>query len=410
MIWWDRWQEVFETHARNRLRSGITAASVAWGIFMLVVLLGAGTGLENNVAWGFRDDAVNSIWIYGGKTSLPWKGHPVGRSVGFTNRDFALIRDTVPGVEYITGRFYLWGEFAIRWRDKAGAFSVRSCHPDHLYLERTKMVAGRFLNPIDIEQKRKVTVIGVEVADFLFGDHDPLGETLDIRGIAYQVVGVYEDEGGGGELRQVYIPISTAQAAYGGGERVHQIMFTVGDASVEASEEIAERVTALLAERHHFDPADPRAIRIRNNLESFAEIQQIFTWIRAFIWVVGIGTVLAGVVGVSNIMLISVRERTRELGLRKALGAPPGALVAMILREAVALTAVSGYVGLVAGVAVIELVRQTVPENDYVRDPEVQLSAAVGALVLLVVCGALAGWFPARRAAQVHPIEALRTE
>jgi putative ABC transport system permease protein len=405
----DVWLEIFENLSRNRLRTGLTSLSVAWGIFMLVVLLGFGKGLENQVTYQFRDDAINSIWIYSGETSMPWAGLPVGRGIRFQNADYDRLRE-LPGVEYITSRFYLQGEFTISYKDQAGAYQVRSCHPDHRYLENTIITQGRFLNALDIARKRKVTVIGDLVADFLFQGEPPLGKEIIINGIPYQVVGVFEDTGGEGERRKVYIPISTAQVAYGGGERVHQIMFTVGDATVEETQALTEDVRALLAERHRFDPADPRAVRVRNNIESYQEVQQIFFFISTFIWIVGVGTVTAGIVGVSNIMLISVRERTREFGLRKALGATPASIVGLVLREAVMLTAVSGYIGLVAGVGLLAVVSAFSPENDYIRDPQVDLGVAFGATALLVLTGVVAGFFPARRAAAVNPIEALRAD
>ncbi|MCB9744804.1 MAG: ABC transporter permease [Alphaproteobacteria bacterium] len=374
---------------------------------MLVVLLGAGTGLENNIAWQFRDDAVNSIWLYPGETSKPWKGRGTGRAIQFTDADVERLR-RVPGVEHLTGRFYLWGDYTIRYRDRTSAFSVRSCHPDHKYIENTEVVEGRFLNDRDLAERRKVTVIGQKVAEFLFRGAPALGQEIDINGIYYVVIGVFEDVGGDSEMRQVYIPITTAQAAYNGANTVHQIMFTVGQATTEESVVLAERVKQIMADLHGFDPTDPSALRVRNNLESYQQVADIFAWIRAFIWIVGVGTVTAGVVGVGNVMLISVKERTRELGVRKALGATPGSLIALVLREAITLTAVSGYVGLVAGVALVEGVRTVLPENDYIRDPEVQLGAAVAATALLVVCGALAGFWPAQRAARVDPIVALR--
>jgi putative ABC transport system permease protein len=414
MDWLDRWLEVGQTLRRNRLRTVLTALSVGWGVFMLVLLLGMGSGLQNNLRWEFRDDAINSIWIYPGQTSVPHKGYPVGRSVRFTNADYTLLRASVPGVERLTGRFYLWGERTIQANGQTGAFAVRACHPDHRYIEQTQMRSGRYLNDLDIERRRKVTVIGLRVAEFLFPGLDPLegplGEAVSVNGIPYRVIGVFEDVGSEGEMQQIYIPISTAQAAYGGGDRIHQLMFTVGDASLQDSTAIAEDVLRRLGARHNISPRDRRAIRVRNNLERFAELQQVMTWLSGFIWLVGIGTVTAGIVGVSNIMLISVQERTREIGLRKALGATSRSLIGQIIREAVALTAVSGYSGLLLGVAAIELMRRFIPENDYIRNPEVALTPALITTALLVLSGALAGYFPARHAAAVPPVEALRED
>ncbi len=405
----DRWQEVFESLNRNRFRTAITAASVAWGIFMLVILLGVGQGLQNATTWQFRDDAVNSIWIFGGETSLPWDGQAVGRSIMFTDSDFDQVSD-LSTVEHKTGRFRRRSNSVISYRDRHQPFNVRSVHPDHKYLENTIITSGRYLNDMDLDLKRKVVVIGAEVSKYLFRGADPIGEWLQIGGLSYKVVGVFEDVGGEGEMRQVYIPITTAQLAYNGVNTMAMIMVTVGDASVAQTEALTDRIRNQMARNHHFDPSDSRAVRVRNNVERFAQVQTTFQMIGAFVWLVGLGTVGAGIVGVSNIMLVSVNERTQEIGLRKALGATPASIIWMILSEAVALTAFSGYVGLVGGVSVIELMVRFMPENDYVRNPEVNFAGALVAMVVLVFFGALAGFFPAARAAAVRPIDALRSE
>lgn len=403
----DRFVEILQALDRNRTRTMLTALAVAWGIFMLVLLLAAGTGLENAVAYEFRDDATNSLWVRRGQTSVPYKGHRPGRRVRFTNADFERIK-RLPGVEYITSRYYLWGEFTIRYEGRHGSFDVRSCHPDHQHLEKTIITSGRFLDDLDLAERRKVTVIGQEVSNHLFRGEDPLGKWVDIKGIAYRVVGVFQDEGGLNELRKVYIPISTAQAAYGGGDQVHAIMFTVGDLSVEESHILEEQVRQQLASVHNFSPDDPRAVRIRNTLEAMQKVTQTFTVIRSFLWIVGLGTVAAGVVGVGNILLVSVAERTGEIGVRKALGATPARVVAEIIQEAVLLTSVSGYLGLVAGVVVVEVVNRFLPDNDYLRNPEVDLGIAFAAIAVLVVAGVLAGLIPAWRAARIDPAHAIR--
>ncbi|MFK7931161.1 MAG: ABC transporter permease [Myxococcota bacterium] len=403
----DRFVEILQSLDRNRVRTLLTALSVAWGIFMLVLLLAAGTGLENAVAWEFRDDATNSLWVRRGQTSLPYKGHRPGRRIRFTNADHERIA-SLEGVEYITSRYYLWGGFTIRYKGRHGSFDVRACHPDHQYLEKTEITSGRFLDELDLVDRRKVTVIGQEVADHLFRGADPLGEWIDIKGISYRVVGVFQDVGGLNELRKVYIPISTAQAAYGGGDTVHAVMFTVGDLSVEQSHELEEEVRQQLASVHNFDPKDPRAVRIRNTLEDMQKVTQTFSVIRTFLWIVGLGTVAAGVVGVGNILLVSVAERTGEIGVRKALGATPITVVLEILQEAVLLTSVSGYLGLVLGVVVVELLNAFMPENDYLRSPSVDLSIAFTAIFVLVVAGVLAGLVPAWRAARIDPARAIR--
>ena len=405
---WDRWREILEGLWRNKLRTSLTSLSVAWGVFILIVLLGFGNGLRNQVEHGFRDDAVNALWVYRGETSIPHEGHPVGRSVTFDNDDHAAVANRIDGVEHITSRFYLWGDYPIRYRDRAGAYQVRSCHPAHRYLEKTEITAGRYLNDLDLAEKRKVTVIGEEVARFLFRGGDPIGERIDIGGISYVVVGVFTDSGGIGELNKVYLPITTAQAAYGGGDEVHQIMFTVADADLEETQRMEADLRALFSERKHFALEDRRAIRVRNNLERFQQVMEVFEFTELFLWLVGLGTLLAGIVGVSNIMLVSVRERTEEFGLRKALGATPARIVTMVMQEAIFLTSVSGYCGLVAGLGTVAVVASFLPENDYIREPSVEVFVALAALAVLVAFGMVAGFVPAWRAARIQPIDALR--
>ena len=407
----DRWGEILETVRRHKLRTSLTALSVAWGIFMLVILLGAGSGLQNQVESDFADDAVNSIWLWAGKTSKPYQGQGVGKPIEFENEDHDNLR-LVDGVDRLSGRFRLSGEFTVRFEGETSAFDVRATHPEHRYLENTIITRGRFLNDEDMAERRKVAVVGTAVVDVLFRKSrtDPLGAYIQVAGIPYKIVGVFHDEGGEGELRKIYIPVSTAQMVYGGGQQLHMLMFTVDDPTVESTTRLAERVQNNMARRHRFAPDDKSALRVRNNVEQYQKMQDIFTGIRVFVWIVGIGTILAGIVGVSNIMLISVRERTKEIGVRKALGATPASVILLVLEEAVLVTLASGYLGLVAGVGLLEIVNRYVPENDFIRNPQVDIRVALGATVLLTVFGALAGFFPARRAAQVSPVVALRDE
>ena len=404
----DLWQEIWGTIRRNKLRTILTGLAVAWGIFMLVALLAIGTGLHNNVVYEFRDDATNSVWMHPGQTSQPWKGHQPGRFLQFTMEDYDAIK-RIPGVDKITARYFPPGGTVTRGA-KTTSFDIRSVHPDHQVLEKTLMLTGRYIDDLDITERRKVAVIGDEVRNFLFApDEEPIGQWIGVGGIQFQVIGVFHDEGGEGERKKIFLPISTAQMAFGGANHVNMIMFTVGQASLEQSKEIEGRVRAYLAERHNFDPSDPRALRMWNNLERFGEISMIILMIQVFVWIIGGLTIVAGIVGVSNIMLIAVKERTREIGIRKALGAPPRSILSMITQEALVLTGVSGYLGLVGGVGFVELFR-TYVKTDFIRDPSVDLRIAITATVLLVVCGTLAGFFPAWRAARINPIEALRDE
>ena len=405
----DTWQEVFEVLRRNKLRAGLTASSVAWGIFLLVLLIAAGNGLRHGVEWEFRDDATNSISLRRGKTSLPYQGHGPGRPVNFENGDLEALRAEVPGVDHMTGRFFLWGGTQISRGQRSAAFDVRGCQPDHQFLEQTIILSGRYINELDLSERRKVAVIGTAVKAALFAEaEDAIGQMINIRGVNFRVVGLFDDVGGDGELRRIYVPLSTAQSMYKGANQMHQIWFTTGAASVAESEDMVTRSRQIIAARHHFDPNDRRAVQASNNLQRFSQLMDIFDWVRTFVWVVGVGTLLAGMVGVSNIMIISVQERTLEIGVRKAIGATPASIVRMILLEALLLTSLAGYLGLVAGVGLVEAFRRYLPENDYIRDPSVDVRVALVATLILVVAGALAGFVPALAAARVRPVVAMR--
>ncbi len=407
----EKWGEIFDTIRKNQLRTILTAFSVFWGIFMLIFLLGAGNGLKNGVDFNFKDDAVNSIWIGGGQTSTAYKGMQPGRRIELENADLEFLRKSIPQVEFYSGRYNMWaGQANIVYGGQYANFSIRSVHPGHKELENTEMANGRYINEVDLNQYRKVAVIGRKVKEELFKDTDPLDEWITINKIAFQVVGVFTDSGGEREESIVYLPLTTAQRIFGGSNTLNNIMFTIGDAGVEESKNIAQEVQKIIAARHVFDPMDARAIWVRNSLEDYVTISQLTGGITIFIWVIGIGTIIAGIVGVSNIMLIVVKERTREIGVRKALGATPWTVVSQVLMESIFITSVAGYCGLVAGVGLLELIASGLPDTEMFRDPTVNIGVAIQATIVLVVAGAIAGLIPARRAATIRPIEALRDE
>jgi putative ABC transport system permease protein len=411
----DRWREIFDTLMRSKMRTALTAFSMAWGIFMLVVLVGLGNGLQNGVQENFADDAINSIWIRAGNTSVPYQGMPTGRRVMFDNDDVQAMRD-LPESDKVTGRYYVGGsrfnsQLIARVGDKVRSYDVRSTHPDHLYLENTIMTSGRFINEMDIADTRKVAVIGDPIAQFLFEGEDPIGKQISLNKVSFNVVGTFTDTGEQGEAEMIYIPISTAQVAFNGQDKVHQVMFTLQpDITPAESKVVAQEAVDKLAEAHRFDPHDPQATWVRNNAENYEGFLQIFMMIKIFVMVMAGCTLLAGIIGVSNIMMIVVRERTREIGVRKALGATATNIVTSIVQEAVVLTAVAGYLGLVAGVGLLALISKAVPPGNGFSNPEISLTLAIGATIVLVVAGALAGLFPALAAARVNPIEALRDE
>lgn len=407
----DKWQEIFSTISKNKLRTFLTGFSVAWGIFMLIILLGSGTGLENGVENQFADDATNSLWIYSRQTSMPYKGYNSGREIRFTNEDYEHTKYSVEELEHISGRFYISSSNTTSYKNNYGTYSIRSIHPGHQYLENTMIVEGRYVNEIDIRDHTKVAVIGDLVKKDLFKNgEDPIGEYIKIGNIPFKVVGVFEDKGGEGEMRMIYLPITTAQRVFNGSNRIHQLMFTIGDATVEESKQIEEQLRADFAKIHHFDPSDRRAIDIFNSLENYMRVQNLFLGIRVFIWIVGIGTIIAGVVGVSNIMMIVVKERTKEIGVRKAMGATPLSIIGLIMLESIVITSLAGYIGLVLGVGLLELLNANIPPSDFFANPEADIRLALTAVLLLVFSGTLAGFIPARRAASIKPIEALRDE
>ncbi len=376
---------------------------------MLVVLSGLGRGLQTKILSDFADDAVNSIWIYSGKRSLPFQGHTAGSTITFDNDDMEAL-GALPKLEALTGRFQGWSSSVVKAAGKYASFSVRSVHPDHQVLENTIISDGRFLHDADIENRTKVAVIGKPVATFFFGKKSPLGKWLQIRNTFFRVVGVFDDDGRERERRMIYLPISTIQSLSGGTSHIHQWMFTIKDPTTASSKTAEDISRQLLARRHNFAPSDRSAIRIRNNVEDFAEFQSLFQMIQAFISIVAAGTILAGLMGVSNIMLISVRERTKEIGLRKAIGAPASSIVRMIATESIVVTTVAGYGGLLLGVVVLELIKVLAKDNEYLTDPRIDTKLAVITLLLLVAAGTLAGYFPARKAAKIEPVDALRDE
>ena len=405
----DNWQEIYSTISKNKLRTFLTGFSVAWGIFMLIILLGSGYGLENGVSKEFEGDATNTISINQGITSKAFQGYKPGRFIRFTNDDYEKVKP-MDKVEHISGRVNMRGSTVLSYKSEYGTFDILSIHPDYRYVEDLSMIVGRFLNDIDIEEKRKVVSIGKLVKEALFKNEEALGKYLNIGSIPFKVIGIFDDPGGDRDLTRVYIPITTAQMVFNRGNRINRINITVGDATVEESEILVENIRKDFAQKHHFDIEDKRAIFIWNNVEQYQKFMRLFASIRLFIWVIGIGTIIAGIVGVSNIMMIVVKERTKEIGIRKALGASPASVVSLILQEAILITAFAGYVGLVCGVGLLELVSRNMEGVDYFANPEVNINVALLATLVLIISGAIAGFVPAKKAASVKPVVALRDE
>ncbi|MCB0790458.1 MAG: ABC transporter permease [Flavobacteriales bacterium] len=410
----ETWSEIFESIGKNRLRTVLTGFAVFWGIFMLVILLGVGEGLRNGFSYNFRNTATNSIEIWGGETSKPWNGLPANRDIQLDEGDVAALRNGIPGVEHISGSYRVWrGNSQLQHGMNYGSYNINGVVPEQQALESQTILRGRFINEVDEAQVRKVILIAEDAQKELFKEEDPMDQWVNVNGVPFQVVGIYAFESGGHGMMQrspVYIPLSAAQRVFNAQRDVDKVMFSFADASIQGAKMAQERAVSILARRHNFDPTDERALWLNNNVENVETFNNVFGGITAFLWFVGIGSLIAGIVGIGNIMLIVVKDRTREIGIRKALGATPASVIGQILLEALFVTALFGYVGLALGVGLLELIAGAIPGSDFFRDPTIDIGVAVKALAALVVAGALAGYFPARRAAAIRPIEALRDE
>jgi putative ABC transport system permease protein len=412
----DSWQEIVAALAHNKLRASLTACGVFWGIFMLIVMLGLGKGLERGTQRNLGGMVTRSVFVWPQHTSLPYRGLQPGRHVRFRNHDIQALQ-RLPGVAELAPRLQLGG-----WRDgvnvvygaKTANLTVLGDYPSFAQVEPMEQIRGRFINQRDLDQARKVAVLGTEARRILLGEADPVGKYLKIKRVYFQVVGeISTDKGGddGERIRSsIFVPFTTFQRSFNQRDRVGWFALTAND-QVPA-DRLEASVRATLIGRHGIHPDDPQAIGSFNAAEKFAQVQNLFRGIENFVWFVGTLTLLAGMLGVSNILLITVKERTREFGVRKALGATPWAIVAMVVKEAVALTSLAGYLGMIAGVAALELLSRAVArlEDAPLTSPEVDFRAAVLAAVVLVVSGVVAGIVPARHAARISPVEALRAE
>ncbi len=417
----DHWQEIAAALARNRLRTFLTAFGVFWGIFLLVILLGSGNGLSNGVMSGFSGMATNSLFVWGMRTSKPYGGLDAGREIDFTNEDTAALRRQVPEAQVIAPRLQLGGHRAgatVRRGAEESAFSIMGDYPEIFTIQSMVLDRGRLLDHLDLVDKRKVAVIGTQVVDTLFKKgENPIDQAIEINGVWFKVIGVFRSRQSGDQgehdSQTIYVPFTTFQQAFNAGDKVHWYAIT---ARPDVAASVVEtKVLDLLRARHKVAPDDRRGIGSFNLEKRFGQIQGLFGGIQILMWIVGLGTLSAGAIGVSNIMLIVVRERTQEIGLRRAIGATPWKVMVQIVVEAVILTAVAGLIGLCAGVGVMELVSQALAHGagggrTMFIAPGVSFSDAMVALAILIATGTIAGFIPAQRAIGVSPVVALHSE
>lgn len=411
----DRWREVFDTLGANKLRTVLTAFGVMWGIFMLVVMLGAGSGLYNGVMAEFQGFATNSLYVWTQSTTMPYKGLPSGRWFNMNNEDTKVLRDLVPEAKVIAPRNEVGG-----WRGSAnvvrgihtGAFGIKGDYPEVVEIQPFDIEQGRLLNELDVEQKRKVAVIGSKVVNDLYDDGEEiLGSNIRINGVYFTVVGVIKTKKAGREAeddaQSIFIPLSSFQQAFNYGHWVSYYGFMPVEGVSVA--ELEQKILKVLKERHRIHPDDQFAFGTNNNEEGFEEYANVFKGVNFLVWFVGTLTLVAGVIGISNIMLVIVKERTKEIGIRRAIGASPFNIASQIVLEALVLTSLAGYIGIVLGVWTIELAGPMIEDASF-QNPEVDFNTILTALGVLIISGCLAGFIPAYRALEIKPIEALRTE
>lgn len=411
----DVWQEIFATMRKHKLRTALTALGVFWGIFMLVFVLGMGKGLENGVFRGFDNRVSNAMYVWPMRTSLPYKGFQPGRRTRFTLNDIIAIKTNIPEIQYIAPRHSMRAS-PVYYKDKGDNYEIRGELSDMIKIEALQLHEGRYVNQNDVDESRKVAVIGKRLRDVFFGNEDAIGKYIRIRGVEFIVVGVFGPiqikPWTESDLEAVVIPLTTMQRTFGTGDEVDYFVCSA-DENIRIGE-IEPQVRGLLKQRHNIAPDDPQGIGGFNLEEEFRSVRTLFNGIEVFLWFVGIGTLLAGIVGVSNIMLIVVKERTKEIGIRKALGATPRSIINMILMESVFITSFSGYLGLIAGTFIIGGINYIMISNNLEPDnfynPQVNLTIGLGAVILLIVAGAIAGFIPAMQASRVNPVNALKDE
>jgi len=410
----ERWQEIFETIRKNKLRTFLTGLSVASGIFILVILLAIGQGMQNGVASEFEQDATNRISVWTGVTSESYKGLNPGRRIQLDNADYEMAETkNEDQLEYKSGVYSRWGQITT-YKTENGSYRVEGVLGDYQFLENATLTTGRFINQGDNDAYEKVAIIGQRVYQDLFKKENAIGEYIEVSGVKFKVVGIYTDPGGEREENRIFIPLTTAQRVFNAGDKLRSMAFTLEkqdkfEDALAASEAFTAKLEADLKAKHIISPTDDRAVEINNSLENAKRFYDLMFMIRWFFWGVGICTIIAGIVGVSNIMLIIVKERTKEIGIRKAIGAQPISIIGMILHESIFVTSIAGFLGLIFSLVLLELLGPLI-ETDYIKNPSVDFKVAFTTVLILVIAGAIAGFFPAYRASSIKPIEALRDE
>lgn len=407
----DFWNEIFMALRRNKLRTILTGFSISWGIFILIVLLAAGNGLVNAVNEDFSDQSQNLYFIFSGETSKPFKGHGINRSIYFTDEDIRFLETKVKHVGKLSPRIR-YNAFA-SFGDHSVNITTLGVRPAYQEINHTKMLEGRFLNDLDEKHREKIIILEESLSKKLFGEGvSPLGQFVFINNMAFKVIGVSE---GGPDTQGDYafVPFSTLQVITRQSQYSMLNFTTEGLDSKESNEAFITYLRSQLASLHEFDPDDQAAVYISSSQEEYLQTMKIFHTLQLFIWIIGFAMLISGIVGVSNIMRITVKERTNEIGIRKALGAKSRSILASIVTEALVITTLFGYIGMWLGMLGAKITGQVIAklqEGEAVTInivPTIDINIVLMATALLIVCGVLAGFFPARNAVRIKPIEAM---
>lgn len=405
----DLWAEIFHSIKKNKLRTFLTGFSVAWGIFILVLLLASVNGMKNGFVKQFKDDATNSIFIFPSVTTLPYDGFEAGRRIKFTNDDLKYIEGNFKDdIEYITPR--LRKSVTAKYKKETGSYSIRAVLPDHQKTEKTIITNGRYLNDNDIEKKLKVAVIGKKIKEDLFGDENPLGKTIILNNSTFTIIGVFEDEGNDRENRIIYVPISTLQRLYKNTDRINSIVLTYNPTySLARALEFSDRLETILKRKHRINPDDQSGIYVSNYAEQFSNVNNFTMMLTAISVFVGLLILIAGIIGIGNILVFIIKERTKEIGIRKAIGAKPSQIINLVILESVFITTISGIGGMLFAMGLVKLVGKGIDSPAF-SNPQVKIGTVIIATSILVIAGILAGLIPAIKAARVKPIEALNAD
>lgn len=415
MIDIDRWQEIWITITHNKSRSVLTAFGVFWGMLMLVLMVGAGNALSEGMASQIEGFATNSAFFQANRTTIAYKGFGKGRRWDMVNSDIPIIKERVKELQHLSPVLFVWGsDNNVVRGERSGSYLVKGCYPEYDLIEKSKLVYGRYVNEIDIIEKRKVCVIGERIYEVLFQKgEDPTGRQIRVNGIYFQVIGVARSTSGvsiGGQTAEtVVLPFSTMQQAFNQGNIIHFMAATAKPGV--AVKVVQNQIEDILKQQHQISPNDNDALFSMNIEEQFKMFNNLGIGIAALIWIVGLGTLLAGAIGVSNIMLVTVRERTKEIGIRRALGATPRNIIGQILSESIVLTMLAGVMGIIVGVGILRAVGIALSQSDqFFKDPQISFTMAVASLIILVIIGTMAGYAPAQRAMMIKPVEAIGEE